>query len=186
VTDLGEPVHGRAGWLNAVLGVVLVALVATTVLVLVKGNRATPGENRAEKMSAQYDAVTRATTAEINAFLTVDYKSMDPLVAKVLAGATGEFKTQYDRSKVSLIAAAQSTRTHRSGTVRAVGISDISSTSAVVFVAADSVVSNRTTTKAEATKSCPHAGAICSYHRFKVKMTSTSQGWKMSKLDSVS
>lgn len=186
MVDLGKPTRGRGGWLNAVLGVLLVALVATTVLVLVKGNRATPGESGAEKISRQYDIVTRAATEEINAFLTVDFKNMDPLVAKVLAGAAGEFKTQYDGSKVNLIAAAQSAKARSEGTVRAVGISDINSTSAVVFVAADSVVSNKTTKKVKATQSCPHAGATCRFYRFKIGMTNTSEGWKMSKLDFVS
>lgn len=172
--------------LNAFLGVLVVALLAYTVIVLVKGNAVTPGTTQAERTSREYDAVTAAATREIDAFLHVDYKDMDPLISSVLAGATGEFKAQYDANKVNLKAAAQSAQATSSGKVRAVGISDIDATSAVVFVAADSVVANKSTTRQKATATCPHAGSGCRFYRFKLGMQKTADGWKMSKLDFVS
>ena len=69
--------------------VLALLLVATTALLFTKGAAATPGDSKAEALSQQYEDVTEAARAETLAFLTVDYKNMDPLIAKVLAGATG-------------------------------------------------------------------------------------------------
>ncbi len=92
---------------NIVLMVLALVLIATTVLLFTKGAAATPGDSRAEALSRQYDDVTAAARKETLAFLTVDYKDMDPLIAKVLEGATGTFKDQYERAKVTLKSTAQ-------------------------------------------------------------------------------
>ncbi len=109
------------------------------------GASATPGESRAETLSRQYDAVTKAASAETVAFLTVDYKNMDPLIAKVVAGAAGTFKEQYAQAKVTLKASAQDAQAMSTGKVLSVGVGDIDDTDAIVFVAADSQVSNKST-----------------------------------------
>ena len=81
---------------------VALLLVVTSVLLFTRGAAAAPGDSRAEKLSSQYDEVTKAARDETLAFLTVDYKNMDPLIDKVLAGATGNFKDQYERAKDTL------------------------------------------------------------------------------------
>jgi Mce-associated membrane protein len=70
---------------------------------------------------------------------------MDPLIEKVLAGATGPFKQQYDRAKGSLKTTAQQGQSVATGEVKAVGIGDIDDDTAVVFVGADGSVTNKTT-----------------------------------------
>ena len=75
--------------------VLALLLVATTALLFTKGAAAAPGDSKAEALSQQYKDVTEAAEAETLAFLTVDYKNMDPLIQKVLDGATGNFKAQY-------------------------------------------------------------------------------------------
>ena len=70
---------------------------------------------------------------------------MDPLIADVLKRSTGNFKEQYSRAKVNLKATAQDGLAVSNGTVSKVGISDIDDSNAVVFVAADSKVSNKST-----------------------------------------
>ncbi len=160
---------------NIVLIVVALALVATSTLLFVQGAGASPGDSRAETLSRQYRAVTKSARAETLAFLTVDYKNMDPLIKKVLAGATGTFKEQYDRTKVTLKASAQQSQARSTGKVLSVGISDIDDTNAVVFVAADSKVTNK------ATKGKPQPR----YYRLKLTMVRKDGRWLTSNLQFV-
>ena len=130
---------------NIVLMAVALLLIVTTVLLFTKGAAATPGDTRAEALSRQYDQVTKAARDETKAFLTVDYKDMDPLIEKVLAGATGTFKEQYERAKPTLKATAQQGKSVATGEVKEVGIGDIDADTAIVFVAADGSVTNKST-----------------------------------------
>ena len=156
---------------------ILVALVllATTILLFAKGASATPGDSRAETLSRRYDEVTKAARAETEAFLTVDYKNMDPLIETVLAGSTGSFKQQYDRAKVNLKASAQQARATSTGKVRHVGVGDVDASDAVVFVAADSEVRNKSTKG----KSQPR------YYRLKLTMVRQGEKWLTSNLQFV-
>ena len=178
---MSEPATGAAvegtSWriANIVLALVAVALILATVLLLTRGAAAAPGDSRAESLSRQYDAVTKAARAETLAFLTVDYQNMDPLIAKVLAGSTGTFKEQYDRAKVTLKSSAQESQAISSGKVVAVGISDIDDSDAVVFVAADSQVQNKST-KGEAQPR---------YYRLKLTMVRKGERWLTSNLQFV-
>jgi Mce-associated membrane protein len=160
---------------NIVLILVALALLATTILLFARGASATPGESRAETLSRQYDEVTEAASKETEAFLTVDYKNMDPLIDKVLAGSTGSFKKQYDRAKVNLKASAQEAQAISTGKVRHVGVGDIDATDAVVFVAADSKVRNKSTKG----KSQPR------YYRLKLTMVRQDGKWLTSNLQFV-
>ncbi len=106
------------------------------------------------------------------AFLTVDYRNMDPLIDKVLAGATGQFKEQYERAQVTLKTTAQQAQSVATGKVREVGIGDIDADTAVVFVAADGSVTNKSTKgKAE-----PRT------YRFKLTMVRKGDKWLTSDL----
>ena len=158
-----------------VLAVIVLALLATTVLLFTKGASATPGDSRAETLSQQYDDVTKAAREQTLAFLTVDYKNMDPLIEKVLAGSTGTFKEQYDSSKVTLKASAQQSQAVSTGKVLSVGISDIDDSDAVVFVAADSQVTNKSTKGAAQPR----------YYRLKLTMVRQGDTWLTSNLQFV-
>ncbi len=155
--------------------VVALVLLATTILLFARGASAAPGESRAETLSRQYDEVTEAAREETEAFLTVDYKNMDPLIKKVLAGSTGSFKKQYDRAKVNLKASAQQAQAMSTGKVLHVGVGDIDATDAVVFVAADSKVRNKSTKG----KSQPR------YYRLKLTMVREDGKWLTSNLQFV-
>lgn len=174
-----DPAHqsgaGRWGSVNAVLAVTVVVLLVGTVLLLARGPKATPGQSAAEATSVQYQAVTKAARAQTLAFLTVNYKDMDPLIAKVLAGATGTFKEEYDKAKVNIKATAQQGQSVSSGKVLSVGIGDMDAKSAVVFVAADSQVSN-TTTKGETQPR---------YYRLQLNMVRKGDAWLTSNLQFV-
>ena len=126
---------------NLVLVALVLLLIVTSVLLFTKGAAATPGDSRAEKLSREYAQVTKAAKEQTLAFLTVNYKDMDPLIAKVLA----------------------------------VGIGDIDDSDAVVFVAADSQVTNKSTKG----KAQPR------YYRLQVSMTHTGGKWLTSNLQFV-
>ena len=172
--------------MNATLVGLLVLVLAVTAVVWFSGPGVLPGKTAAQRTVDHYDAIRAAATSEVGAFLTIDYKKMDPLVQKVLDGATGKFRSQYSASKVNLEAAARSARVESSGKVRYVGIDQLQGGTATVFVAADGVVSNRSTQKVRSTRACPHDAAVCRYYRFKIQLTSTPGGWKMSELGYVS
>jgi Mce-associated membrane protein len=159
-------------WANIVLMLVALLLIVTSVLLFTRGAAATPGDTRAEKLSRQYDEVTKAARAETLAFLTVDYKDMDPLIDKVLAGATGTFKSQYESAKATLKSTAQQGQSVATGDVKAVGIGDIDSDTAIVFVGADGSVTNKTTKG----KAQPRA------YRFKLTMVHKGDKWLTSDL----
>jgi Mce-associated membrane protein len=133
------------GRVNGVLGVLLIALVAATVFLLARGPQDSPGTRRARAMSATYEAVTAAARREAEAFLTVDYRDMAPTVHRVLAGATGQLRREYQRAAGELEAAARRSRAVSTGSVRVVGIGALGAGSAEVYVAADGRVSNTST-----------------------------------------
>ena len=171
------PGSGETSWrvTNLVLIALAVLLVVASVVLFTKGASAAPGDSRAEALSREYAEVTKAARAETLAFLTVDYKNMDPLIAKVLAGASGTFKSQYDKAKVNLKASAQQSQAISTGKVLSVGVGDIDDGDAVVFVAADSQVSNKSS------KGKPQPR----YYRLKLTMTLKGDRWLTSNLQFV-
>jgi Mce-associated membrane protein len=161
---------------NVTLMVLALLLVAATVFFWVESASASPADAQEAALSKEYRAVTKAAEAETIAFLTVDYTDMDPLIAKVLAGATGPFKSQYDGAKTNLKASAQTAQAVSTGKVLSTGVSEIDSQNAVVFIAADSQVRNKSTKN----KYEPR------YYRLKLTMTKKSGDWLMSDLQFVS
>jgi Mce-associated membrane protein len=157
---------------NLVLVLLALVLVAGIVVFAVRGARADTGGSQADALSRQYGEVTKAAKAETLAFLTVDYKNMDPLIAKVLAGATGSFKTQYGGAQANLKTSAQTAQAVSTGKVLSAGVGDINGSNAVVFVAADSQVTNKSTKG----KAQPR------YYRLKLDMVRQGGKWLTSDL----
>lgn len=160
--------------MNVVLILLAIVLIVATVLFWVR-NPAGSGDSQADALSKQYTAVSKAAENETVAFLTVDYRDMDPLIEKVLAGATGPFKEQYGGAKANLKSSAETAKAVSTGKVRSVGISEIEEENAVVFVAADSQVSNKST----GGKTQPR------YYRLKLTMVRDGGEWLTSALEFV-
>ena len=150
-------------------------LVAATVFFWVDDAKASPGDTGAEGLSRQSKAVSKAAKDETLAFLTVDYKNMDALIAKVLSGASGSFKEQYSGARSNLKTSAARAKAVSTGKVLSVGISDIDKDNAVVFVAANSQVTN-TSTKGK---------AVPRYYRLKLTMVRQGDTWRTSDLQFV-
>ncbi len=130
---------------QAALLLVLAVLVGWLVLFAVKGSAAAPGSTPAEQRAQQLADISRAARAETLAFLAVDHTRMDELTERVLDGATGEFKKQYESSLKALKDAAVSQESISKGHVDQVGLGEIDDDSATVFVAAGSKVQNKGT-----------------------------------------
>jgi Mce-associated membrane protein len=145
VTAEQEPARPLFGWLNVFLGVVVVGLVVGLVLILSNGASGVGAASKDSNAGHDYDAVTKAASDETLAFMTVDYRNMDKLMAKVLDGSTGQFKQEYQHSGVQLKSAVSAEQSVSTGKVLSVGISTLDRDSAVVFVAADSQVKNKST-----------------------------------------
>lgn len=160
---------------NVVLAVLALVLVAASIVFFVQARSDAGGGSHARTVSSEYAAVSKAAKDETLAFLTVDYKNMDPLIAKVLKGATGSFKKQYDGAKTALKSSATQSQSVSTGKVLELGISDLTEKSAVVFVAADSHVTN-TSTKGT---SQPR------YYRLKLTMVRDHGSWLTSDIEFV-
>lgn len=193
MSDVGDSVRPLrvgpvrlVGPVNLVLSVLVVLALAAVLVLRFAGSAVLPGTTPAERAVANYAAVRDAAQHEVAAFLEIDYRHMDPLVQKVLDGATGAFRAQYKANQVNLTAAAQAARAVSSGTVKEIGINKISGQNATVYVAADAVVTNRSTGKVKGTRSCPHDGSVCRYYRLKLTMQQVGGTWKMAGLDFVS
>ena len=132
----------RCNLLLLLLGVVLGAALA---LLLTRGSEALPGTTEAEQRGQQYVDVSRAATAEVQAFLGIDHENVDAQARTVLDGATGDFKQQYADELDSLKKSAEDQQSTAVATVLEVGISDIDSTTAKVFVAANTEVTSKST-----------------------------------------
>jgi len=156
--------------------ILALVLVAASVFFWIDSANASPADQGAATMSSRYRAVTKAADDETKAFLTVDYQNMDPLIDKVLAGATGSFKSQYSGARTNLKTSAGTAQAVSTGNVLATGVSDLDAKHAVVFVAANSSVRNKSTKG----KSEPR------YYRLKLTMTHEGGQWKTSDLEFVS
>jgi Mce-associated membrane protein len=95
-----------------------------------------------DELTAAQQEVAAAAATEAVAFLTVDHRDMEPLVEAVLAGATGDFKAQYEAQRERLESEAVRTKATSTGEVVALGVGDLDEDSATVLVAANSTVSN--------------------------------------------
>jgi Mce-associated membrane protein len=164
------------GLVNVVLGVVLVALVAATAFFVSQGPGQDPGRVSAQRVSDEYAALTAAAGREAQAFLTVDYRHLDPTARAVLAGATGRFRTEYAKGLVHLRAAARHSRARSTGRVRVLGIGQLDARSAVVYVAADSTVSNTSTGHEPQPR----------YYRLRMDMKRVHGAWRTADLSFVS
>ncbi|GAB2860521.1 hypothetical protein [Nocardioides pacificus] len=118
-------------------------------------------------LAEQHREVARAAEAETVAFLSVDHRDMDAAIDKVLDGATGDFKKDYAARREEIIEAATLNKSISTGEVVALGVGEMDDDSALVYVAANSEVSNTST---DGTKQ-PR------YYRLQLDMTLVDGRW---------
>ena len=118
-------------------------LLGALVLALVAGGLAIGAQwTEARETEQRYAAVLDAARAEALAFTTLDHRTVDEDTARVLEGATGSFKRQFEASLDQLTELATQNESVSKGTVLSAGVVSADADSARVVVVADSTVSN--------------------------------------------
>jgi Mce-associated membrane protein len=175
VSEAAPP--ARSSWrvVNLVLITLALVLVVALAVFVVQAVRTDPAQTRIEKSAREFSAVRKSAKDEVLAFLTVDYTNMDPLIAKVLAGATGSFKQQYSGARANLTESATNALAVSTGKVRSVGVGELTGSAATVFVAADSSVKNKSTGQ----KAQPR------YYRLQLSMQKVGSQWRTANLQFV-
>lgn len=165
----------RTTVIRAVLAVILAVLLVWLVLFAVRGSEAAPGSTPAESKTQEYAQISKAARQETLAFLAIDHTKMDELTNRVIAGATGDFKKQYQSSLKSLKDAATSQESISKGSINEIGLSEVDARTATVFVAAASKVQN-TGTKGKVED-----------RSWRIKLTMAKEGsrWLVSQLEFV-
>ena len=166
----------RTNLTNPVLAVILAVLCAWLLLFAFKGSAAVPGSTPAEAQANEFAAIQSAARAEALAFLEIDHTRMDELTDRVLAGATGDFKEQYESSLDALKKSASDQKSFSEGRVDKVGLSEVDQDSATAFVAAGSEVKNEGT-KGEVEDR---------FWRMRLSMVKEQGQWLVSQLEFVS
>lgn len=140
----------------------------------VHGSVAAPGRTPAEEMSAELTDIRQAARDEAVAFMSIDYRRMDQMRARVLAGATGAFKKQFKAAE-ALDPGVIRQEVLAKGFVKEIGIGTFDRDSATVFVAAGSRVRSKET-----------KGKVRELvSRLRFDMTKVGDRWLVSKVEPV-
>ena len=159
------------------------ALLALACVVVLIWPTAVPGRSAAEKANDRDLAVRSAATRVTKAFLDVDYKDMEDRIEKVLDLSTGNFKNQYQTAEVDLKTEVERVKAVATGAVKHVGIADIDNDTAVVYVAADSKVTN---VSIEKERSEGKEVNDERFYRFQLNLTKVGDRWLLNDLQFIS
>lgn len=94
----------------------------------------------ADSASSTELAVLAAARGESLALTTIRYQSVDADVARVLAGATGALRTQFEQERAKLPATLTPNKSSSTGKVLSAGILSLSGDTAKAVVAVDATV----------------------------------------------
>lgn len=161
----------------------LAVLLAVACVVVAIFPTAVPGKSAAERANDRDLAARVAATEVTKAFLDVDYRDMDPRIAKVLSLSTGTFRNQYETAKNDLKTQSQSAKAVATGAVRYVGIADIDDDTAVVYVAADTKVDN---VSIQQDKAAGKQVQDRRYYRFQLNLSKVRGHWLLNDLQFIS
>ena len=162
----------------AVLGALAGLLAIAGVIVLVRPT-AVPGKSEAEKANDRDLAVQVAATGAMKAFLEVDYRDMDARIKKVLSLSTGAFKNQYQTISTELKTGAETAKTVTTSAILRVVLGDVDDDTAVVYVAADTNVTN---TAVEQEKASGKDVDGRRFFRWQLTMTKVGDRWLLKDL----
>lgn len=125
---------------------------------------------------AEREAAIDAASAMVDAFINVDYRTIDADTRKVLDLATGEFESQYSTGLDDLKKLTRQAKSVSTGKVTAAGIETFATDHATVLVAGTaSITNNATNGRASARKD-----------RLRLDLTRVDDAWLVSELEIVS
>lgn len=140
-----EQVTGRRVGPLVLLGllaaVTVVALALTAILAPRIGDAAARDDRRTEVLAAARQAVVN--------FTTLDYRHLDRDLGRVLAGSTGDFRSQFRAGTKDLRSLVTGNKAVSQGEVLEAGLVSSDDDSARVLVVADSSVTNTANPKAQ-------------------------------------
>lgn len=172
--------------LNLVLYVVVMVAAALLVVAAVRVLQDDPGptslpvqgvvelDEASGTEQQRYADIIDAATAEATAMVNISYSDVQAAIDKVLAGATGDFKSQYDAATDALVKLFQDNQSVRKGQVLWAGVVAQDPDSATVILA---------TTGTVATKKSP---AKAENYRIQMQLVSEKGRWLTSDLQFVS
>lgn len=134
--DASSPADHRRSVIAA--SVVLAVLLVAAVLLAIRDHQ--HRESSGTAIAPSEATALAAARAEAVALTTIRYKTAAADLDRVLAGATGALRAQFEKEKSQLPASLARTKSASQGTVLSSGLSSISSDRAQVLVAVDARV----------------------------------------------
>jgi Mce-associated membrane protein len=144
----GQPVTPGSGSpvrLNIALYVLALLLACGCVFGGVLVYQAHLDRERDATEQARYGDVLGAAENEVEAFINIDYTKAQESIDAVAAGATGDFKKQYDTSTDGVIEVLKGNKSVMDGKVLWAGVVNADADSATVIAATTGTVANAST-----------------------------------------
>lgn len=173
-----EPVTPGSGsrvGLNIGLYVLALVLACACVFGGVLVVRQHQDDQRATEQQERYGAVLAAARSEVEAFINIDYRDARTSIDAVAAGATGDFKDQYDSSTKGVVKLLQREKSVMDGHVLWAGVVDVDGDSATVLAATTGTVANQSTDNKQ----------VARYFRLKLDLTKVGDTWLTNNLEFV-
>jgi Mce-associated membrane protein len=142
--EVSEPSSQRSTALLIATAVLLVALVVTAVLLGLRDHHRREASSAPAGTSAE-QAVLSAARSEAVALTTLSYKTASADLDRILAGATGQLRTQFEKEKAQLPATLAQTRSVSRGSVLSSGLISLAGARAQALAAVDARVSGTDT-----------------------------------------
>lgn len=155
---------------RVLLALLVLLLVAASVLTVLLVGRLS---DRRALERARDDAVAAGRQAIVN-LDSISAATVERDMDRVLAGATGTFKDQFERSRADLAKLVVANKTVSTGTVISAGVVSADTASATLLVAADRVVKDATT---------PQGATV--HDRWRVYLEKRGGRWLVAKLEPV-
>lgn len=172
--ELVQPSPRGSLLLLVVTALVLAGLVAAAVLLGVRDHNRREDGTVSGSAPAVDQTVLAAARGEAVALTSLGYQTASTDLDRVLSGATGALRTQFDKEKAQLPGTLAKTKAVSQGTVLSSALSSLSGSKATVMVAVDATVSGSDTGKT----------GVLKHYRFILTMQDVGGRWLASNVAS--
>ena len=133
----------RSPWLGPLAALLLAALACAAVAAFLAAGRLAAAADR----DASREAVLRAAHQHVMNFTTIDHRTLDRDLRRVLRGSTGDFHKEFKAGTADLSSVLTGSEAVSNGEVLEAGLVSADADSARVLVVADSTVRNTASTE---------------------------------------
>jgi Mce-associated membrane protein len=159
----------RAGLPFLVTSSVIVASLVVTALAFGLHNRARHRDTLPTPTAAQAAALA-AARSEAVAMTTIGYQTAASDVNRILAGATGQLRTQFEKERADLPASLAQHKSNSRGNLLSAGLESLTPTNAKALVAVDATVTGSDT----------GPSGVVTYYRMLMTLENVSGRWLVS------